>query len=281
MTRRYLEIDVFGAESVRLSGNPVGVILDSAGLDTADMQRFARWTNFSETTFLMPAEHPDADYKVRIFTPTMELPFAGHPTLGSCFAWLSQGFRPKSSNIRVIQECGIGLVPILIQGEAQLSFSAPKLIRFGPVAPCVLDEIINILNIPSELVVDAHWIDNGPGWIGVLLPSAADVLALRPQSQSKLNLGVFGPYEPGCQFAYEVRAFFSEGGTLVEDPVCGSLNASGAQWLVSSNRFRPPYMVSQGLAIGRNGQISVTKDENEHLWVGGRVVTVATAEVEL
>ncbi|MDO8389117.1 MAG: PhzF family phenazine biosynthesis protein [Actinomycetota bacterium] len=278
MQRGYLELDVFSTKP--LSGNPLGVVLDATGLSTDDMQRFANWTNFSETTFLLPPQHPDADYLVRIFTPGTELPFAGHPTLGSCHAWLSMGGIPRRPG-RVVQECGAGLVPVAIGEQGQLAFAAPELRRDGPVDETTLSEVVAVLGIEPGLVVDARWIDNGPGWLGVLLPTAADVLALRPRAQTTLAIGVFGPYAPGHPAAYEVRAFFPERGNLLEDPVTGSLNASGAQWLVASGRFTPPYAASQGHALGRAGRVLVSADDTGAIWIGGNVTTCVSGAVDL
>ena len=278
MQRRYLELDVFTTTS--LSGNPLAVVLDGTGLSTDEMQRFANWTNFSETTFLLPAEHPDADYRVRIFTPGTELPFAGHPTLGSCHAWRSMGSASKQPGV-VMQECGVGLVPIAVDAVGRLAFAAPALLRGGPVDPADLAAVAATLGIESSLVVDAQWIDNGPGWLGVLLPSAADVLALQPEPRCEFAIGVFGAYDPEHHAAYEVRAFFPERGVMMEDPVTGSLNASGAQWLVATGRFTPPYVASQGLAMGRTGTVTVTADDDGAIWIGGDVTTVVAGTVDL
>ena len=207
-SRKYIECDVFGARPY--SGNPCGIVLDADGLTTDEMQYFARWTNFSETTFIFPPITEEADYRLRIFTPTTELPFAGHPTLGSCHAWLSQGNAAKSPG-SVKQECGVGLVSITTNND-QLAFAAPGLLRGGPIEQATLVEVLEAINIDPNLVVDTQYIDNGPGWIGVLLPSAKDVLAVRPLAHSNLQIGIFGPYEPGHAYAYEVRAFFPEDG---------------------------------------------------------------------
>jgi len=276
--RGYLELDVFSTGP--LSGNPLAVVLDATGLSTDEMQRFANWTNFSETTFLLPPQHPEADYLVRIFTPGTELPFAGHPTLGSCHAWLATGGTPKQTG-RVVQECGAGLVPVAVGDDGQLAFAAPALRRGGPADDATVREAVAVLNIESSLVVDAAWIDNGPGWLGVLLPSAGDVLALQPRPQTELAIGVFGMYPPGSPAAYEVRAFFPERGTLLEDPVTGSLNASGAQWLVGSGRCTPPYVASQGHALGRAGHVQVTADDTGAIWIGGTVVACVSGTVDL
>lgn len=278
MQRGYLELDVFSTGP--LSGNPLGVVLDGTGLSTEEMQRFANWTNFSETTFLLPPQHPEADYLVRIFTPGTELPFAGHPTLGSCHAWLSTGGTPRVPG-RVVQECAAGLVPVSVDDDGQLAFAAPALRRGGPLDADTLAEAVAVLDIDPGLVVAAEWIDNGPGWLGVLLPTADDVLALQPRPQTALAIGAFGPYPQGHPAAYEVRAFFPERGSLLEDPVTGSLNASGAQWLVGSGRFTPPYAVSQGHALGRAGRVTVTADESGAIWIGGAVTALVSGAVDL
>ena len=277
MKRRYLEIDVFGAEPSR--GNALGVILDSEELTTDEMQEFAAWTNFSETTFLLPPTEEGADFKVRIFTPTRELPFAGHPTLGSCFAWLQGGNKPSDPNI-VVQECAAGLIEIRKDGES-LSFKSPELIKYGPIETALISEIAEVLNIDQAKIIDGHWLDNGPGWVGVLLSSVDEVLAISPKSKSSLNIGVFGFYEQNSGPAYETRAFFSENGVLVEDPVTGSLNAAAAQWFIQSDRCSAPYSVSQGLAINHKGEVKVTQDHDGSIWIGGNTHLTSFAEVEI
>lgn len=275
--RPFAEIDVFTAEPYR--GNPLAVVLDGTGLGDEEMQRFANWTNFSETTFLLPPIDPGADYRVRIFTTSVELPFAGHPTLGSCHAWLAAGGVPAAGD-RIVQECGVGLVTIRRGEGGRLAFAAPPLLRGGPVDPADLDEAARALGIDVSAVVDSAWIDNGPGWIGVLLGSAAEVLALEP-THSPLKLGVIGPYPPGSEFAYEVRAFFPDGTASFEDPVTGSLNASAAQWLIGTGRFVAPYVVSQGARLGRAGRVHISTDPTGQVWVGGDAVTCVSGSVEL
>jgi PhzF family phenazine biosynthesis protein len=198
MKRGFLEIDVFGATPYR--GNPLAVVLDGSGLSTEQMQDFARWTNFSETAFLLPPTSPDADYRVRIFTVAHELPFAGHPTLGSCHAWLSAGGKPKVSG-RIVQECGVGNVAIR-QQDGKLAFAAPPLLRDGPVAEDLLVRLAKVLGIARSEIIDSQWVDNGPGWVGVMLKDAAAVLALEPDfgrwdSKEHLDLGVIGFYPGG------------------------------------------------------------------------------------
>lgn len=276
MQRRFVQVDVF-SESPYL-GNPLAVVLDAEGLSESDMQRFANWTNLSETTFLFPPTDPSADYRVRIFTPSEELPFAGHPTLGSAFSWLNHGGTPKAKDI-IVQECGVGLVPVR-QDANSLSFAAPPLLRSGPVDEPTLAEATASLGIDRRTVVDAAWVDNGPGFLGLLLDSADDVLAIRPRDMS-LKVGVVGPYPTGSRFAYEVRAFYSSNGSTFEDPVTGSLNAALAQWLIGAGRCAAPYLASQGTAVGRAGVVHVTTDESNNVWIGGNVVTCISGNVEI
>jgi PhzF family phenazine biosynthesis protein len=272
-----MEVDVFGTEPY--SGNPLAVVLDGDGLSDAEMQRFANWTNFSETTYLLPATDPDADYRVRIFTPSVELPFAGHPTLGSCHAWLAAGGAAQRDDY-VVQQCAVGLVNVARSADGALAFAAPPLLRDGPLDDATLDEVVAVLGVSRTDVVDAAWVDNGPGWLCVLLRSANDVLALSP-SDSHLKIGVVGPYSQPSPAAYEVRAFFPEQGRLSEDPVTGSLNASVAQWMMSTGRCSAPYVASQGAALGRRGKVTIAEDAARQLWVGGRVTVCVEGHVEL
>jgi PhzF family phenazine biosynthesis protein len=276
MKRRFIQVDVFGETPYR--GNPLAVVVDAEGLTTAAMQKFAKWTNLSETTFLLPPTQASADYKVRIFTPTEELPFAGHPTLGSAHAWLANGGVSKSEDI-VVQECGVGLVTVRRDGNL-LSFAAPPLLKSGPVDEALILEAAMSLGITRTSIIDAAWIDNGPGWLGILLASAQEVLAIQPNAM-KLTLGVAGAYSPQSKFAYEVRAFYSSNGITFEDPVTGSLNASLAQWLIHSGRFSAPYLASQGTAIGYAGVVHIEADTSHDIWIGGNVVTCITGDVEL
>lgn len=275
-SRRFAQVDVFTA--VPYAGNPVAVVLDSEGLDTSTMQRFARWTNLSETTFLLPPEDPVADYFLRIFTPAGELPFAGHPTLGSAHAWLEAGGVAGDVDT-LVQECGAGLVRVR-RLDAGLAFAAPSLRRSGPVDPELVSHLTEVLNLDPADVVDTHWVDNGPGWVGVLLDSAEAVLALRPRNVD-LDVGVVGPYPPGSPEAFEVRAFFTVDGRTVEDPVTGSLNASLGGWLLDSGRATTPYVARQGTALGRLGRVHVTADSDGTLWTGGGTVTCIRGEVDL
>jgi len=274
--RPFHQVDVF--TTVPFAGNPVAVVLDAEGIDTAAMQRFAHWTNLSETTFVLPPTTPEAHYRVRIFTPVAELPFAGHPTLGTCHAWLAAGGAVPDGH-SIVQECGAGLIQVR-RTEDGLAFAAPALLRSGPVEEDLVVEIAAVLGIEREDIVDAEWADNGPGWVAVLLESADAALALRP-GYSALDIGVVGPSPAGAPEAFEVRAFFPKDGAMVEDPVTGSLNASLAQWLLSTGRARAPYIARQGTALGRNGRVHVTTDDRGGVWVGGGTVTCVTGEVEI
>lgn len=273
MNRGFQLVDVFGDRP--LSGNPLAVVFDADNLDSEQMQQTARWINLSETTFLCSPTRNGADYRVRIFTPARELPFAGHPTLGTCHAWLTAGGRVQGSG-EVIQECGAGLVRIR-QTDAALAFAAPPLIRSGPVDESKLDEIVRFLRIGRSQIVDANWADNGPGWIVVLLASADAVLGIEParEHSTPLDVGVVGPYPAGSQAAFELRAFFTDHqGAVREDPVTGSLNASVAQWLFASGRANSSYIASQGTCVGRTGRIAIDQDTAGTVWVGGKVNTL-------
>jgi PhzF family phenazine biosynthesis protein len=274
--RPFRQVDVFSQEP--FAGNPVAVVLDGAGLSSAEMQLIAHWTNLSETTFVLPADAPGADYQVRIFTTATELPFAGHPTLGTCHAWLEAGGRPANPDA-IVQQCGLGLVQIRRLG-GMLSFAAPPLLRSGPVDESLIAEIARQLGVSRADVVDAQWADNGPGWVAVLLDSADAVLSLRPALAPGMDIGVAGPYPAGSECAIEVRAFFSQDDHSAEDPVTGSFNASLAQWLVETGRLAAPYVASQGTAIGRRGRVHVSADESGAIWVGGGTVTRVSGTVE-
>ncbi len=275
-SRPFAQVDVFA--TTPYAGNPVAVVLDGEGLSTAELQRIARWTNLSETTFLLPPTDPAADYAVRIFTPASELPFAGHPTLGSCHAWLEAGGRPRAGET-IVQECGAGLVPVRRTADG-LGFQAPPLLRSGPLEPALLDEVVSLLGIARDDVVDAAWADNGPGWVAVLLKDAETVLGLRP-SGGGLDVGVAAPQPPGSETAFEVRAFFPVGDQILEDPVTGSLNASLAQWLLATGRASAPYVAAQGTAIGREGRVHVSQDEDGGIWVAGGTRTLVRGTLEL
>ena len=272
MNRRFQLVDVFHDQP--FSGNPLAVILDAEGLSSEEMQRITQWLNLSETTFLLPPTNKNADYRVRIFTLERELPFAGHPTLGSCHAWLTAGGKPQSADL--VQECGAGLIPIR-RHDTHLAFAAPPLIRSGRVDESKVQEIAAFLRIARSQIADAQWADNGPGWIVVLLESAEAVLALNPRRDypTRIDLGVVGPHPSGSPFAFELRAFFSDhNGSVAEDPVTGSLNASTAQWLLSSGRAIAPYTASQGTRLGRAGRVFVTQDHAAAVWIGGKSTTL-------
>ncbi|HEX2497223.1 MAG TPA: PhzF family phenazine biosynthesis protein [Actinomycetes bacterium] len=276
MRRDFRKVDVF--TTTPYYGNPVAVVLDGTDLTTEQMQRFAHWTNLSETTYVLPPSGPDADYRVRIFTPVAELPFAGHPTLGTCHAWLEAGGAPRSGAL-VVQECGAGLVRVR-RSDTGLSFAAPPLVRSGPVDEPLLEHIADLAGINRADIVDAQWVDNGPGWVAVLVADADAVLALRPKPVD-LDLGVVGPYPDESPYAFEVRAFFPKDGATVEDPVTGSLNASLAEWLLRTGRAKAPYLASQGTALGRAGRVTVSTEPDGTIWVGGGTVTCVTGHVEL
>lgn len=276
MARPFSQVDVF--TTTPYAGNPVAVVLDGEGLSTDEMQRFAHWTNLVETTFVLPPTEPDADYRVRIFTPVAELPFAGHPTLGTCHAWLSASGTPERTGV-VVQECGAGLVSVRPTSDG-LAFAAPPLIRSGPVEEALVGHIATVLGIDREEILDAQWADNGPGWVAVLLADADAVLALEP-GLVDLFVGVVGPYPEGSPQAFEVRAFLPKAGSTVEDPVTGSLNASLAEWLLGSGRASTPYVASQGTALGRSGRVHISRDADGTIWVGGGTITCVAGEVEL
>jgi PhzF family phenazine biosynthesis protein len=277
--RAYTVVDVFGAAPY--TGNPVAVVLDGEGLSNEQMQSFAAWTNLSETTFVLPSTVPEADYRVRIFTPVLELPFAGHPTLGTCRAWLRQrAEQSREQQLDFVQECGAGLVRLRAQAE-RIAFAAPPLLREGPAQDeGLLEHIAEVLRIERAAIVDAEWADNGPGWVAVMLEDAEAVLAMRPGFVD-LDLGVVGPYPPGSPQAFEVRAFFPKDGTTVEDPVTGSLNAAIAPWLLRSGRAQAPYVVSQGTVLGRSGRVHVSREDDGTIWVGGAAVTCVTGLLDL
>lgn len=276
MARPFKQVDVFTNAPYR--GNPVAVVMDGSGLDTEQMQRFAHWTNLSETTFLLPPEDPAADYRVRIFTPVAELPFAGHPTIGSCHAWL-EGGGSTSARDKIVQECGVGLVP-LRSIDDRLSFAAPPLIKSGPVDDAVLEEALESLGLGYDEVVDAAWVDNGPGWIGIRVASVERLMAIEP-TFTTLDLGVVAPHRAGAETQWEVRAFFPVEGSMREDPVTGSLNASLAQWMLGSGVAHAPYVASQGAALGRAGRVHVDRDTTGQIWVGGHAVTCIDGSVEV
>jgi PhzF family phenazine biosynthesis protein len=276
--RPFAQVDVFTSEPYR--GNPVAVVLDASGLSEDDMQRIAHWTNLSETTFVLGPTHAEADYRVRIFTPTVELPFAGHPTLGTCHAWLEMGGSPRGGGDAIVQECAAGLVRIR-RSDGRLAFAAPPLIRSGPVDEADLERVARLLGIGRDDIVDAQWADNGPGWVAVMLRDAEAVLALKPGFIEEMDIGAVGGHPDGGEAQWELRAFFPKDGATVEDPVTGSLNASVAQWLLSSGHATAPYIAAQGTVLGRRGRVHITQDEDGTIWVGGGTVTCISGQVEL
>lgn len=286
--RRFAQVDVFSA--VPFQGNPVAVIVDADGLDDTKMARIANWTNLSETTFVLPPDDPGADYRLRIFTPHRELPFAGHPTLGSAAAWLDAGGAPMHDD-RIVQECGAGLVDIRRSprrggptdptdqtdpatdpaGETSetLAFAAPDRLRSGPLDEAYVAQIATALGVDRSEILDHQWADNGPGWAAVRLSSAEKVLALNPDFSAipDAKLGVLGAHPEGTDHEYEIRAFVPGVG-VAEDPVTGSLNASVAQWLIGENLAPNSYTATQGTALGRSGVISISAEDDE-IWIGG------------
>ena len=276
MPHQFRQVDVF--TSTPYLGNPLAVVLGADGITSEQMQQFAHWTNLSETTFVLQPEDDRADYRVRIFMPTGELPFAGHPTLGTCHAWLEAGGKPREPGL-VVQECGAGLVTIR-HDDGGLRFAAPPLLRSGPVDEALARHIAGILGIGQDEIVDMQWADNGPGWVAVLLASAEAVLAVKP-GLTDLDLGIAGPYPAGAEAAFEVRAFFPKDGATIEDPVTGSFNASLAQWLLATGRAKAPYLAQQGTALGRRGEVRISSDPDGTVWVGGVVVTCISGTVDL
>ena len=277
MTRPFRLVDVFGTGA--FTGNPLAVIADADGLSGEEMQAIAAWLNFSETTFLLPPRDPAADYRVRIFTMAHELPFAGHPTLGSAHAWLEAGGRPKTDGT-IVQECGVGLVAIR-RGADRLAFAAPPLVRGGTPSEAEIDAVAAILRLDRAAIVDAAWVDNGPGWIAVMLDSADAVLAVEPvrHHPSHVDIGIVGPHPAGGEAAFELRAIFSDAhGGLIEDPVTGSLNASVGQWLFASGRASGGYVAAQGTRLGRTGRVHVTQDGAGQVWVAGETRTLFVGE---
>ena len=277
--RPFREVDVFSAEPYR--GNPVAVVLDGAGLADDEMQRFARWTQLSETTFLTPPTDPAADYALRIFTPGGELPFAGHPTLGSCHAWLGAGGRPRAVG-EIVQQCGVGLVRVRADGE-RLAFAAPPL-RRGEADTALLAGVRAALGLDAAQVAAAQWLDNGPQWLALRLTGAADVLALEPDQAALARTGakvaVIGAHPAGAECAFEVRAFAPTMG-IAEDPVTGSVNASLAQWLIGAGVAPQRYVAAQGTRLGRAGRVHVAQDGAGTTWVGGASVSCVEGQVRL
>ena len=265
--RRFAQVDVFSPRPYL--GNPVAVLVDAEGLSDEEMRRVARWTNLSETTFLLAPRHAEADYRVRIFTPNGELPFAGHPTLGSARAWFDGGGSPRRPGL-MVQECEAGLVEVRTDGD-MLFFAAPELRRSAPLGEERLDVILTALDLPRERVVDHRLLDNGPEWAVLRLPAAEDVLALEPDLNwiPDALVGAVGPYPDGSPHAFEIRAF-APGIDVPEDPVTGALNASVAQWFASIGAAPSRYTVSQGRRLGRAGEVAIEVTEDSTVWVGGQ-----------
>jgi PhzF family phenazine biosynthesis protein len=286
--RAFKQVDVFTARPYY--GNPLGVVLDGTGLSQAEMQHFTNWTNLSECTFVLSPVHTDADYKVRIFCPGRELPFAGHPTLGTCHAWLEAGGKPKAQHI--VQECGVGLVKIKRDAASgRLAFAAPPLIKGGPLDEADVALIARGLKIERSDIVAHAWCDNGPKWRGVMLRSAEQVLALKPDATilAGLDIGVVGPrgkvgvvgaQTTGEETQFEVRAFFPGNNGMCEDPVTGSLNAGIAQWLIGAGLAPTRYIAAQGTAMARAGRVHV-EQEGADIWIGGASVTCIDGKVTL
>ena len=289
-TRPFAQVDVFTATPYR--GNPLAVVLDGSDLSTEQMQHFTNWTNLSECTFVLPpsdeARQAGADYRVRIFCPGRELPFAGHPTLGTAHTWLAAGGRPQGEH--VVQECGVGLVKIRRDG-ARLAFAAPPLRRSGPLDDTDLTLIARGLGVTRDDIVAHSWCDNGPGWRGVMLRSAEQVLAIKPDAAvlAGLDVGVVGPRgkvgvvgaSQAEDIAFEVRAFFPGNNGLVEDPVTGSLNAALAQWLIGAGMAPERYVAAQGTALQRAGRVHVERASDGTVWIGGETVTCIQGTVQL
>lgn len=296
-TRTFHQVDVFTA--VPYFGNPLAVVLDGTGLSTEQMQHFTNWTNLSECTFVLPPTHVDADYKVRIFCPGRELPFAGHPTLGTCHAWLQAGGRPKAEH--VLQECGVGLIKIKRDlASGRLAFAAPPLIKSGPIDEADVVLIARGLGVQRNDIIAHNWCDNGPNWRGVMLKDANQVMALKPDAAilAGLDVGVVGarstkgagapPAKLGVVAAqtqnnftaFEVRAFFAGNHGMTEDPVTGSLNAALAQWLIGAGLAPAHYVAAQGAALGRAGRVHV-EQQGDVIWIGGSSVTCISGTVTL
>jgi PhzF family phenazine biosynthesis protein len=279
MQRRFSQVDVFASDG--FSGNPVAVVHDAVGITTEQMLKITAWTNLSEATFLLPPEDEAADYQVRIFCPGRELPFAGHPTLGTSAAWLAAGGKPNNVE-HIVQQCDAGLILVRDRG-GRLSFAAPSMTRTGPIEPDLLAERQQQLGLGASDVIASAWIDNGPGWMAFLLDSAEAVLEVGPPTEliPEFDVGLIGPHEAGDECAIEVRGLFADAaGQVREDPVTGSLNASAAQWLTQLGRLQTPYVASQGTAIGRRGRIHVDEAQGE-LWIGGDTTVTIAGTIEV
>jgi len=279
MKRRFHQLEVFSAQP--LKGNPLAVVHGAVGLSDTTMANFARWTNLSETTFLLPPTTAGADFRVRIFTPGGELPFAGHPTLGSCAAWLAGGGTPRQDGL-VVQECGVGLVRIR-RDDSQLAFAAPKLLRSGPLDEPLLVQIAGGIGLPRDAILRHQWVDNGPGWCAVMLDSGATVRAVKPDwaALGDVKLGLVGAQPAGADTQFEVRAFLPTMG-VPEDPVTGSLNAGLAQWLIGEGLAPPRYVAAQGTVLGRASRVHVhVQHDGDDCWIGGEVAFCIEGSVTL
>lgn len=265
-------MDVFGAEAA--SGNPLAVVHDADGLGDEQMQRIARWMNLSETAFLVRPTHLDADFAIRIFALDRELPWAGHPTLGASHAWIES--RPeRQTSWPIVQQCQMGLAPVFAEND-RLAFTAPPFTRHEPPSSSELHEALRLVGSDGQGLIDAMWIDNGPGWLGLVFDQAATILSFEPQRAwpAALHIGVIGFHGPASEFAIEARAFHTDQYLgAVEDPVTGSFNAAIAQWLINAGRLPGTYSVSQGSRVGRSGRIDVAVRDGEIL-VAGRTRTV-------
>jgi PhzF family phenazine biosynthesis protein len=277
MQRRFHQVDVFTDRPLR--GNPLAVVHDAQGLSDADMLALARWTRLSETTFVLPPTEPGADYRVRIFTPGGELPFAGHPTLGTCQSWLWSGGQPKRAE-EIVQQCGVGLVRVRRDGE-RLAFAAPALRRTGPIDSTDLDTLCLALGLHRNQVQNHQWVDNGPGWCALMLADADTVLSVRPDMQAlgTFKVGLIGPHPGGGVADFEVRAFVPALG-IGEDPVTGSLNAGLAQWLIGAGLAPGPYQVRQGTCVGADGRVYLSQSGGD-IWVAGQVVPCIQGRIGL
>lgn len=275
-SRVFAQVDVFSATPYM--GNPVAVVLDGEGLSDTEMQRIATWTNLSETTFVLPPTNSDADYRLRIFTPGGELPFAGHPTLGSAHAWLEHGGQPRDADI-IVQENLSGLVRVN-RSATGLAFAAPPVDRDGPLEDVLVKDVVRAFGVDRDQIVAHQWVDNGPGWGVVQLPSAKDVLALEPDLSMipDAMIGAIGMYPEESEYAYEMRTFAPRLG-VPEDPVCGSMNASVGQWVINSGIAPARFRVSQGQKVGRAGDIAIHADDDGQVWVGGATTTCIRGEI--
>ena len=278
----FQQVDVFSSEP--LLGNPLAVVIRADALSDDQMAAFANWTNLSETAFLLQPKSTGADYRVRIFTREREVPFAGHPTLGSCHVWLAAGGVAKRKSV-VVQECALGLIQIRRASE-RLSFAAPELVHSGPIEPEILARSLKGLELAPEAVVASNWVDNGSHWLAIMLRSRDEVLGLRPNYSilAGLKVGVVAAFDPkrdGTFAQFEVRAFSAEDpGLGHEDPVTGSLNAGIARWLIGSRIAASEYIVSQGTVLRRKGRVHIEND-GSHIWIGGAVRTCIIGKLML